>query len=444
MTVHSSDRPFRAAGCPFFYGWAILVLAAVGILMSAPGQTHGVAPFTDALIDALGLTRVQLSTAYMCGTIGSSLLLTSVGKLYDRLGARVVAASACVTLGLVLLTLSRCDVIARSLAGTLSFVSPATVAFAVIAFCFFLLRFSGQGVLTMASRNMMMKWFEARRGLVTGLTGMVMAPCFSATPIVMNWLVEVVGWREAWVAMGLVIGLGYASVVLVFYRDNPEACGLRPDGPLARRPGAPGAPVPSVRQYTLAEARRTYSFWVFSLSIAIFGLFVTGLSFHVASIFETGGMTREQGFAIFLPGAMVALGLRPIVGWLCDRIPLKYLLQVMLAGVAVASLGLLLPDLSRSTWLLILGNGLCGATVGSLGAVTWPSFYGREHMGAIAGLSMSITVFASAVGPWVFSTSRALSGSYRTSALLCLVATGVLLAASLRADSPRDRAAGPL
>ena len=408
--------------------------------MSAPGQTHGVAPFTDALIDALGLTRVQLSTAYMCGTIGSSLLLTPVGKLYDRVGARVVATAACVTLGLVLLTLSRCDVIADALAGVLDFLPPATVAFAVIAFNFFLLRFSGQGVLTMASRNMMMKWFDTRRGLVTGLTGMVMAPCFSATPILMNRLVEHVGWREAWVAMGLVIGLGYASVALVLYRDSPESCGLCPDGPLARSQDAQGTPTRSVRQYTLAEARRTYSFWVFSLSIAIFGLFVTGLSFHVASIFETGGMTREQGFAIFLPGALVALVLRPFVGWLCDRIPLKYLLQVMLAGVALASLGLLPADLSRNTWLLILGNGLCGATVGSLGAVTWPSFYGREHMGAVAGLSMSITVFASAVGPWVFSTSRALSGSYRPSALLSLMIAGALMLASLRADNPQDPA----
>ena len=78
--------PFAAARWPFFYGWMILVWGTVGVLMSMPGQTIGVSVFTEPLLEALQLTRDQLSLAYMAGTIGSSFLLPWAGSLYDRWG----------------------------------------------------------------------------------------------------------------------------------------------------------------------------------------------------------------------------------------------------------------------------------------------------------------------------------------------------------------------
>ena len=62
----------------------------------------GMAVFTDPLIEALGLSRTQLSMAYLIGTIGSSLMLTRAGRWYDRLGGRVMTALASVALALML------------------------------------------------------------------------------------------------------------------------------------------------------------------------------------------------------------------------------------------------------------------------------------------------------------------------------------------------------
>ncbi len=104
--------PLAPRRYPFFYGWLILPLGAIGFLMSSPGQTYGVSPFTDSLIAALGLTRVQLSLAYMIGTIGSSLCLTHAGRAYDRFGTRVVAPASSLLLGTVLVLLSQRDRIA--------------------------------------------------------------------------------------------------------------------------------------------------------------------------------------------------------------------------------------------------------------------------------------------------------------------------------------------
>ncbi len=68
--------PFSPSKFPFFYGWIILAAGAVGVVMSIPGQTMGVSVFTDRLIDSLKISRLNLSLAYMIGTLSSSLLLS--------------------------------------------------------------------------------------------------------------------------------------------------------------------------------------------------------------------------------------------------------------------------------------------------------------------------------------------------------------------------------
>ncbi len=430
--------PLAPRRYPFFYGWMILALGAIGFLMSSPGQTYGVSPFTDSLISALGLTRVQLSLAYMVGTIGSSLCLTHAGRAYDRFGARVIAPVSSVVLGLVLVLLSQCDRIAAGIAGTLNLAGSELPGFILLLLLFFALRFSGQGVLTMVSRNMMMKWFDRHRGLVTGISGMVIAPAFSATPAVLHALVERTGWRGAWLWLALLVGGAFTILALLFFRDNPEECGLRADGPLADKPlGSKSRPDHELKQYTLSEARHTYSFWVFAVGVALFGFYITGMSFHAASIFETAGMARSTGYLIFLYASFVSIALRPLVGFLCDRIPLKYLLMTLMTGVCISSLGLQALGEGPPMWVVIAGNGLAGATVGTLASVSWPRFYGRQNLGAISGFNMAITVFASAIGPWLFSQSQAIMGTYSLATTLTAAASGVILILAIRANNPQ-------
>ena len=145
--------PFNPAKWPFFYGWMILIWSTMGILMSIPGQTMGVSVFTESLLDALQLTRDQLSIAYMSGTIGSAFLLPWMGRLYDKIGVRPIGIIASVGLGLILVYLSQVDRIVRFIQKDPSIY----VTFIFIFFGFLLLRFTGQGILTMISRNMMMK-----------------------------------------------------------------------------------------------------------------------------------------------------------------------------------------------------------------------------------------------------------------------------------------------
>ncbi|MBW8016491.1 MAG: MFS transporter [Planctomycetes bacterium] len=82
-----ANTPFAPAKCPFFYGWVIVAVSTMSIIFSMPGQTAGIGIFTDYIIDALDITRNQLSLAYMIGTIASGLILPFAGKILDQVRA---------------------------------------------------------------------------------------------------------------------------------------------------------------------------------------------------------------------------------------------------------------------------------------------------------------------------------------------------------------------
>src|SRR6056297_61305 len=108
QTVHPTF-PFSPKQSPFFYGWTILFVGSIGMLMSIPGQTVGVSVFTDFLIEVLGLTRNAVSIAYLVGTVGSAFLLSAGGRAYDRLGARVTGVIVSLLLGVTLVLVSFVD-----------------------------------------------------------------------------------------------------------------------------------------------------------------------------------------------------------------------------------------------------------------------------------------------------------------------------------------------
>ena len=192
-----NNFPISPRRVPFFYGWVLMIVGGLGFIMSAPGQTYGIAPFTEPLIDALDISRVSLSKAYMLGTMASACLLIYAGKLYDRLGARYLTPMVCLLMALALTCMANIDRLCQQIAQAMPALDAQDISFVTLIICFFVLRFSAQGVLTMVSLNMVMKWFDRHRGLVTGIMGVFTGPMFSATPKIMSALVDAVGWRHA-------------------------------------------------------------------------------------------------------------------------------------------------------------------------------------------------------------------------------------------------------
>ncbi len=156
----------------------------------------GVSVFTESLLSDLQINRNNLRLAYLVGTLGSGLIITRAGKLYDKHGARIMAFIAGVMLGLMLVYLTRIDRLVDSLKET-GWLSPALVTFVLLAIGFWGIRFFGQGLLTMVSRNMVMKWFNRRRGLANAVLGIFSALGFSVAPKILDQIIQRLEWRGA-------------------------------------------------------------------------------------------------------------------------------------------------------------------------------------------------------------------------------------------------------
>ena len=430
-------KPFNPGALPFYYGWVILVFASLGIFFSIPGQTMGVSVFTDHLIEALGLTRVRISTAYMLGTFTSSLLMTRAGRLYDRIGARRAAGGAIVFLALFLFFFTRVDLFARGLAslfgggGQASWIS----GFILTILGFLGIRFFGQGMLTLVSRTMMMRWFEARRGRVAAWSGIFVSASFAMAPRLYQGLINGQGWRGAWAFLGAGLLLIALPLVLVFFRDTPERCGLeieqglRPLGIQKRRFDRIGADA------SLKEARTDIRYWAYALLLAWWSLYNTAFTFHIIDIFASRGVDAARAVSIFLPITVVTVGTNFLGSWASDAIDLPPLYFMNVLGFMVAGVGILFPGAVWSPWFIIVGLGVAGGLFNVLNNVALPRLFGREHLGEIAGSVMTFLVAGSALGPWLFSVLKTSDGSYFPTGILGLAGPAVLLGLGLVAFS---------
>ena len=414
--------PFDPKRSPVYYGWVVWLFSTVGFLLSIPGQTMGMAVFTEPFLEAFGLTRTQLSMAYLFGTIGSSLFLTQAGRWYDRLGGRIMIAASSLALGLMVGYISFVDVLSRWLGG------HTLVTFILILLGFFGVRFFGQGVLTSCSRNVLMLWFVKRRGLVSGLRSVFVSFGFSLAPLVLAMMIGGFGWRGALWFMALLVGLAFAVLAFIFVRDNPVSCGLIADG--EKPSDAYVAPVEASSK-SLAEARRSPVFWIYSMSLAMHAMFGTALTFHVVAIFGEAGLPRDVAFGYFFPAAICATAANLVGSYLVDKGPLKPFLIVMLVGFVVGGYGLINLDQSWGYWMLAAGFGTGGGLWGVTSNLAFIRFFGPLHLGEVSGFNTSISVFASAVGPFAFSLAVDHLGSYNVAAQICLAMLVVLLIAAI-------------
>lgn len=418
----------------FFYGYVVLVIGTIGIYFSIPGQTIGVSVFTDPVKDALGLSRNQFSNSYMIGTILSSLVIGRAGIWFDKYGARYVAFFAALTLAFSL-WLCSLSVEISGFTKQLLNLDSWMVPFIIMTILFFMLRFSGQGVLTMASRNMIMIWFDKNRGKVNAVSSIAISFGFSSSPLLIDYIIEGYSWEGAWqiLALGLLI---FSFFVLQLYKNRPEEHGLLPDGTSK----AVETDIDSLivgKQFTLKQARGTRAFWMYGLILAFNSFFITGLTFHVVSIFASEGYPKSDAISIFLPGSVVAVTISTIFNFLSDYLRLKWYLYLMIFGGIIASIGFLYLPTPFGIPLLIIGFGIMGGFFAVLNAIVWPRFYGRNNLGAITGKIMGLLILASALAPPIFSLCFSTFGSYKLLGYLGLAFLLFLVVGSVKANNPQ-------
>jgi MFS transporter, OFA family, oxalate/formate antiporter len=418
---------------PVFYGYIVLFVGSIGVLASIPGQTVGVSVFTDPVKDALGLSRNQFSNAYMIGTLLSSFFVSRAGVWFDKYGARYVAFFATLLLGFFLLLCSFSASISESVSSLLNTNSWA-IPFIIITILFFFIRFCGQGVLTMSSRNMIMLWFDKHRGKVNSISSIGVSLGFSASPILMNKLIDDHGWQMSWQLLALCLFI-FSICILQFYRNKPEDFGMKPDGFSSDKKDIKIHLVE--HDFTLAEAKKTRAFWVIGMVLAFNSFFITGFTFHVVSIFGSQDYTKTQAIAVFLPISIIAISVSTLCNILSDYIKHKIYILIMIFSGVIASVGLMLLAKPIGIYLLISGLGILGGLFSVVNAVTWPRYYGRKYLGAITGKVMSFLVIASAIAPSMFSYCFTTFGSYSYISYITLGFLVFLIIAAFKVKNPQ-------
>lgn len=388
--------------------------------MTAPGQTVGVSVFVDPMVADLGVSRSQLSTAYLIGTLTGAAALPAMGTLIDRWGVRRVMTLVATGFGAVLVALS-----------SVGSIVALTVGFVGV-------RFLGQGSLSLVSTTAVTLWFDRYRGVAIGTSSAAGGALLSLAPLALGVTISEIGWRMAWVVAGLAVWIVVLPIARLGMADSPAAAGQVVDGiviaedgaaadrataadePERARPdvgtiplaGGTTATVDDTSGWTRTEALRTAMFWALTSATAANGLIVTALAFHQISLLGERGLTPTQAAANFVPQTVAAIVGTLLMGVLADRIAPRLLMvacMVLLAGA------MLLVQVAQPGLLAIafgVAVGAAGGAVRALEAAVFPRYFGLAHIGGIRGLVLAIGVGATAFGPLALAVGFERAGTY--------------------------------
>ncbi|MCM8532783.1 MAG: MFS transporter [Lentisphaeraceae bacterium] len=415
--MFKSHIPFSPKKLPFYYGWLIVPAAIAGVLMSLPGQTAGFSAFTDPLLNSLGISRSTLAFSYFLGTISSGFILPKAGRFLDRFGTRLTIFIVAFSLGIILTTFSYCEFILKSLKNTFSFISPDVLTIIVLSLLILGLRFFGQGMLPMISNTMVGRWFDKKRGKVVAVMGMINSLVFNAAPYLLSLLVAAYSWQESWRIMAIVAGVFFSILSWVFFRDNPEDCGLKVDGELVvdTEDDTP----PEMTGCTVDEAYKTLTFKVITFTLSLYGMTLTGMTFHLEAIGTEAGLSKEAAMAIFVPVTFITVPVGFLASWLSDKVPLKRLVMSMALTQALAYFSFAFISTRLGYFSSVLFLGMSGGMFGPLLTIAFPWFFGRKFLGSINGKVTSFLVIFSAIGPMVFSLFKDSFSSFAPALYLC-------------------------
>ncbi len=403
---------------PFFYGWAIVVISALGLFFSGPGQTYSVSTFINSYILEFGWSRSFVSSLYSTGTLFAGFTFYIIGKLIDTKGHRFMFPLIALLFGVACIWMS------------LVF-SPV-----MLLIGFFLIRLLGQGSMTLVSSTLVPQWFILKRGRALSLMSLGGVLGSAILPPFNTWIIATWGWRAGWQIWGVLLLLFMAPLARLLVRNKPEDVGLLPDN---RRGSAQTIQETPNEAYswTLAEAKRTRAFWLLLFTMFVSSMVNTGLVFHMVSILGEQGLVPSVAALVLSLIAVVALPSTFIAGYLLDRVKSPTLIiAAVFGGQVLLMIWLAYTRSVQAAIVFGVARGIVAGFEGISFNAIWPAYYGRSHLGSIRGFSMSIMVIASAFGPLPFGIAYDLFTGYTEIIWVMLTFPVLAVVAGIYATKP--------
>ncbi len=378
MVSAVQQRMVSATSGRFFYGWVIVGVCALGLFTSGPGQSHTFSVFIEPISNDLGISKASIASAYAFATLFAALLLPYIGRVVDSKGPRWMLSLLVVLLG----------------AACAFFGAAAGVLWLAIGFA--MLRLFGQGSLMLGCANMVSQWFSARRGFAAGLMALGFGASMAIHPPLSNFLIDAVGWRMAWVCLGLLTWALMLPCLYFLAVNTPEEVGLRPDGEAPLEAGVePQAVVGLNREQALQER----AFYILAAVWFVVGGLVTVLHFFQVTILSGQGLSTELAASLFPVSALTLVIFMPLVGRLFDWIKTRYVIALALFVNALALIAITFATSYPMALLYAFVFGITNAFMLTMFGYLWPRYFGRPHLGSIQGIGQMIGVVGASLGP---------------------------------------------
>ena len=383
--IHQPLRDQSWTGRLLRYGWGPIFVGAMAMAATYPGRTHGLGMVTEKLLVDLNLAtpegRVFFASLNFWGTLIGAFFCLPVGWLFDRFDRRLILVANLVLLGVSVLWMSTVQSW-QALFGSL-----------------ILTRGFGQSALSVVSLTIVAKSFNGRRiGLAMAWYAILSVPFHLVLIKGVGWALTdgSYNWRIVWGA------IGWSLMALSVF-----AICLAPRGAISVQQAEANA-----RGRTLVEALTTPAFWVFSLTISLWGMIYAGVALFNVDIFKERGFDEKLYFNVLSLVTVVALLSKLFFGWLVNYVPLNRLLAACLLLTAFSLVGLPLATQPWHAYAYGVGIGIASGAVALLFFATWAKLYGQRELGRIQGVAQMLTVFASASGPLIFSYSKQATTTY--------------------------------
>ena len=353
----------------------VILFGFIFTFFSSFGQSFFLGLFNSSIRDALSITHGQFGTIYASATLLSSLVIIWVGKKIDDID--VFKFGTFVTL---LLSFS-CYFFSK--------VSSVTFLFIAI----FLMRFSGQGLMSHTATTTISRYFTKSRGkaLSTGWFGLSTAEFI--LPVFIIYLLTFMEWRSIWINISFVIL--FLPIISYLLIKNIKLDSREIDNNKNKKNI-------KIKNWKRIEVIKDYRFYIVCANMLAMPWIATGIFVYQSFILSSknwGPYVIAQSFMAYSILSVITLF---IAGFLIDKFSSRKLLIYMNLPFLLSLFLIIVFDNPIVSFLFLGLIGISNGLANVLGSSTWAEVYGVKHIGSIKALTTALMVFSTAFGTAVF------------------------------------------
>ncbi|MDC0945106.1 MFS transporter [Candidatus Pelagibacter sp.] len=379
----------------------VIIFGFIFTFFSSFGQSFFLGLFNSSIRDTLSITQGQFGSIYASATLLSSFLLIWVGKKIDDID--IFKFAFFVTL---LLSFS-----------CFFFSKISSVIFLFIAI--FLMRFSGQGMMSHTATTTISRYFTKSRGKALSTCWFGLSTAEFILPVLIVYLLTITTWQNIWISISILV-LIFLPITSFFLikKLNFESREETNEKDLKDR---------NIKQWKRIEVLKDYRFYIICLNMLAMPWIATGVFVYQSFITESkewGTFVIAQSFMVYSILSVVTL---LISGFLIDRFTSRKLLVFMNLPLMFSVIVLFYFNSTISAFVFLGLIGISNGFANVLGSSTWAEIYGVKHIGSIKALTTALMVFSTAFGTALFGLLIDKGFSIEDIALVSLVYMSISL-----------------